>query len=62
MKLRITVLPKTVDIQLTDEEYQDYLKLKAKVDAGQEPDWTFDYMWDCELSGVDAEMEWEVIE
>ncbi|QWT29962.1 hypothetical protein SEA_TUNATARTARE_70 [Streptomyces phage TunaTartare] len=62
MKLRITILPKTVDIELSDEEYQRYLELKRKVDAGEEPEWAFDYMWDCEMSDVDAEKEWEVVE
>lgn len=62
MKLRITVNPQVVDIELSDEQYQRYLDLKAKVNAGEEPDWQLDDMWDVYVSDISAETEWEVIE
>lgn len=62
MRLRITIQPKTVDIELSDEEYQNYLDVKRRVSEGELQDWELDNFWDCELSDTDAEKEWEVIE
>jgi len=62
LKLRITILPKTIDVELSDEEYQRYLDIKRRVDEGELYDWELDNFWDCEISDIDAEKEWEVIE
>lgn len=62
MKLRITILPRVVDIELSEEEYQRYLEVKEGVKSGRYEDWYLDDLWDCEMSNIDAEKEWEVIE
>lgn len=62
MKLRITILPRVIDIELSEEEYQRYLEVKEGVKTGRYEDWYLNDLWDCEMSDIDAEKEWEVIE
>lgn len=62
MKLRITIEPRVIDIPLSEEEYQRYLEVKEGVKTGRYEDWYLDDLWDCEMSDVDAEKSWEVID
>lgn len=62
MKLRITILPRVIDIELSEEEYQRYLEVKEGVKTGRYEGWYLNDLWDCEMSDIDAEKEWEVIE
>jgi hypothetical protein len=62
LKLRITIQPRVVDIKLSDEEYERYLDVKSRVASGECPEWYLDDMWDCEMSDIDAEKRWEVID